>query len=137
MAEVTNKLKANLEKTPNGQELLAVEDVDGVKAVPMVLVTIDVNGKYTYAGSLGGGGGLTAEEVNTMLAGYSKTDHNHDSVYAKTSALSGYATTANLNAKLTANKMTNIPNSAATDVTGAVADINKILAGLKTAGIML
>lgn len=126
MAEVTNKLKSNLEKTPNGNELLAVEDINGVKAVPMVLVTVDDNGKYAYAGSLGGGGGLTAEQVNQMLAGYSKTDHTH----------SGYATTTQLNTKLTANKMTNIPNSAATDVAGAVADINKILAGLKTAGIM-
>ncbi|PTR88678.1 Head fiber protein [Bacillus anthracis] len=62
-----------------------------------------------------------------MLAGYSKTDHTH----------SGYATTTQLNAKLTASKMTNIPNSTATDVAGAVADINKILAGLKAAGIML
>lgn len=127
MAEVTNKLKANLEKTPNGRELLAVEDVNGVKAVPMVLVTIDeATGKYSYAGSLGGGGGLTAEQVNQMLAGYSKTDHTH----------TGYATTTQLNTKLTASKMTNIPNSAATDVAGAVADINKILAGLKSAGIM-
>jgi len=136
MAEVTNKIKTNLEKSPNGKELLVVEDVDGVKAVPMVLVTIDENGKYSYAGSLGGGGGLTAEQVNQMLAGYSKTDHNHDSVYAKTSTLSNYATTTQLNTKLTANKMTNIPNSAATDVAGVVADLNKVLAGLKAAGIM-
>ena len=56
----SNKMKLPVEEDANGVTNVVDEDVNGVKAIPLVIVTKNAQGAFTY-GDIGGGSGGTVE----------------------------------------------------------------------------
>jgi len=63
---VVNKMKSPIQSDSRGVTAIVDEAIDGTKAIPMVLVTKNAEGKFEYASGGGGGAGadgLSAYEI--------------------------------------------------------------------------
>jgi hypothetical protein len=59
---IDNKISTPISVDSRGVSAVIDEDIDGVKAIPHVLVTKDESGKFVYA-SLGGSSSVTSDEI--------------------------------------------------------------------------
>src|SRR5690606_28418212 len=80
--ELDNKIKTRIERDPKGNYEVVDSDVDGNKAVPLVVVTKNEDGKFEYA-SLGSGGSgsgsVSWDDVTNKPSEFPPEDHTHRS----------------------------------------------------------
>jgi hypothetical protein len=64
---IDNGISTPISVDSRGVSAVIDEDIDGVKAIPHVLVTKDENGRYVYA-SLGGSSSVTSDQITDASA---------------------------------------------------------------------
>lgn len=152
-----NKMKKAVEADAQGETQVVDEDVNGVKAIPLVVVKKNEDGEFEYADLGGGEVAPHTHEIadinglQTALNGKANTSHTHEisQVNGLQSALDGKANASHthsisqvsglqaaLDSKLTATQAAAQADSTAADVATLVADFNALLAKLRAAGIM-
>lgn len=127
-ATISNGIKKPVETDAHGARNVVDEDIDGVKAIPLVQVTKNAEGKFEYK-PLEQGGDVTWEDVQDKPSTFAPSDHAHE-----VGDITGLQTT--LNEKLTANKAAAQSDSNAEDIETLVSDYNELLGKLRAAGIL-
>ncbi len=127
--EIDNEMRHPIETDPAGTTEVVDEDADGVKAVPIVPVTKNAEGKFVYTSVGGSNTDVDWADVQNKPTTFPPSSHTHP-----ISQITDLQTT--LNSKLTANQAAALADSTATDVEGLKADLNALLAALRTAKIM-
>src|SRR5690606_11626065 len=74
--ELENKIKTRIERDPKGNYEVVDSDVDGNKAVPLVVVTKNEDGKFEYA-SLGSGGSVSWDDITNKPSEFPPTKAAH------------------------------------------------------------
>ncbi|QAT67106.1 hypothetical protein EQZ20_20970 [Bacillus glycinifermentans] len=124
-----NEMNHPIETDPSGTAEIVDEDVNGVKAVPIVLVTKNAEGEFVYTSLDSGNSGVEWSAILNKPPSFPPSSHTHP-----ISQITNLQTT--LNSKLTASQAAAQADSTATDIEGLVADFNALLAKLRTAKIM-
>lgn len=163
LPELANKMRLPVEQDSQGFKGVVDEDVNGIKAIPYVLVTKNNDGEFEYAKAGGGGtsGPVSSADITDATTVGKAVLTAADAAAARTAIGAGTSsltigTTASaaaagnhthtianitglqtaLDAKMTATKAAAQVDSVATDVAGLVVDFNALLAKLRTAGIL-
>lgn len=81
--EVDNEMRKPVASDSRGNAEVVDEDVNGVKAIPLVPVKKNANGEFEYA-EIGGGGDVTVDwtDVQNKPTTYPPATHDHDGAYA-------------------------------------------------------
>lgn len=124
-----NEMSYPVETDPAGSAEVVDEDVDGLKAVPIVPVTKNAEGKFVYASIGGGDKAVDWSEIQNKPENFPPSSHTHP-----ISQITNLQTT--LNSKLTAEQAAAQADSTAEDIAGLVADFNALLSALRAAKIM-
>lgn len=81
--EIDNEMRKPVASDSRGNAEVVDEDVNGVKAIPLVPVKKNANGEFEYA-EIGGGGDVTVDwtDVQNKPTTYPPATHDHDGAYA-------------------------------------------------------
>ena len=124
---IDNRLRTNIERDSKGNIEVVDSDVDGNKAVPLVVVTKNEDGKFEYA-SLGSGGSVSWDDVTNKPSEFPPEDHTH--VAADITDLGALATEDNVDWDDVNNKPTTFTPSAhthnASDINAGTLDAARI-----------
>lgn len=105
--EVDNKMRKPVDSDSRGNAEVVDEDVNGVKAIPLVPVAKNESGEFEYV-EIGGGGDVTVDwaDVQNKPTTYPPAAHDHNTLYYTKAESDGnyqpkgdYATVSQLNTK--------------------------------------
>lgn len=128
-AVIENDIHTPVEADAHGARGVVDEDVDGTKAIPLVRVIKNGEGRFEYHTLDIGGGSMKWNEIEGKPDTFKPSDHSHgiDEITDLQKKLNG---------KLSAEKAKAHPDSKAEDVETLVADFNALLGKLRSSGLL-